>query len=263
MGYVKEKYTKGYFLREDERGNPMSRGVLGIEEFRQGDIRSEDKAILKRIDFNGKKVIDFGFGRGEAIKYALDNGASFVIGVDFSEASLDIAKKMLNDFKLSADLYCEDALDFVKNDKKYQMIRESDIVIMLDFIEHVPRTELKELLLVLKKLLPKKSILAVNTPVFKIDNDIIKEGIKEEAAEHTDENDLISGMHCNRYTKESLKKFMEGCGFGLISGHFFGKDLGIDDGKDYKCRWRKSLAKGYPIRGDWEEDAFEYAIPPE
>lgn len=260
MGYLKEKYTKEYVLREDKDGNPGKVGIVGIEEFKEGDIRLADKTVLTRINFNNHNVLEFGFGRGEAIKFALDNGAGKVVGVDFSEHSHAVASEFLKTYNLQAILSCEDALDFLKRQKKSEP--KFDIVIMFDFVEHVPRKELEEILQLLHKLLSPKGILAINTPVFKADNDVVKEGLKEEAREESDEYEATAGTHCNRYTKQSLRDFMKRCGFGAISGHFFGRGFErvIEDKKKL---WEEALKDKYPIFGDWQEEEFEYALTSE
>ena len=147
MGYLREKYSKEYFLRQDPDGNPAEVGVVGIEEFRNGDIRAADKDILERVDFQNRNVLELGFGRGEAIKFALDAGARKVVGVDFSEDSKRIASEFLKKHGLEADLHCEDAVGFLEGREAADLSFE--IVILLDFVEHVPREELEAILRIL------------------------------------------------------------------------------------------------------------------
>src|SRR5215831_19821353 len=116
MGYVQEKYTKAYFLRRNDQGQPTGYGVIGLEDFERGGIRLQDKALLDPLDFKGKSVLELGFGRGEALKYALDHGATQVVGVDFSADALAIAKTFLQKHGRTAELICADALKFVRSE---------------------------------------------------------------------------------------------------------------------------------------------------
>src|SRR5580700_1411840 len=118
MGYAQEKYTKTYFLRRDEQGNPTPFGVMGVEAFEKGEIRGVDQMILSPLDFKGNAVLELGFGRGEAIKYALQSGASRVVGVDFSEDAAAIARQFLERHGLVADIVCADALEYIKRQPK-------------------------------------------------------------------------------------------------------------------------------------------------
>lgn len=50
--------------------------------------------------FKGKYVLDLGCGYGWHCKYAIDQGAAFVLGCDLSEKMLEIAKTKNNDTKI-------------------------------------------------------------------------------------------------------------------------------------------------------------------
>lgn len=90
---------------------------------------------------------------GEELVYAIENGCNVknLVGVDFSPEAIKIAKKLFNDEKLDAPVfYTEDALDFVINyipKVKVNKSKKFDIVIMFDFVEHVPREELEKILI--------------------------------------------------------------------------------------------------------------------
>ena len=263
---MKEKYTRKYYLKEDKDGNQTSFGAEGLEEFKNGRPRDHDINILKHIDFNNKSVLDLGFGRGEAMKYALDNGAKNVIGVDFSEDANEIAKKFLESYNLYADLYCMDVGLFLSNEM--DVTDKFDIVIMFDFVEHVPRSELTNILNLLKKHLTDKSILVINTPIYKIDNDVIKDGLLPEARDTSDDYEETSGMHCNRYTKKSLYDYMMNNGFSGVSGHYF--IYGYHDYNLYssgllnksKIAMINAINDKYPIYESaiFNKEVFEYGI---
>ena len=266
MGHMKEKYTKAYYLKKDEYGNDTSYGVEGLKEFENGDIRSTDKDILKRIDFTGKNVLDIGFGRGEALKFASDNGAANLVGVDFSEFAYEIANSFLDSHKIVAKLYCDEATSFLKSYLLNPNRLSFDIVIMLDCVKHIPRNELNIIMQMLSKCLSRKSIIAVNTPIFKVDNDVISEGLNPKARDTSDEFIEVSGMHCNRYTKNSFKDYMRSFELKSISGHFFVPNFQIIkvlEGK--KQAWIKAYQDGYPIFLEAVNypERFEYAMTSE
>jgi SAM-dependent methyltransferase len=263
MGYMKHKYTRAYFLKEDSAGNKTIFGAEGVEEFKRGGIREQDWDILRRIDFRGKNVLDLGFGRGEAIKYALNNGARRVVGVDFSEDATAIAQEFLTRYDLQADLYCTDALGFFNGYALQKNAEAFDVVLMLDFVEHVPRSELTKVFTLMRDWLSKRSVLAINTPVFKVDNDVIADGLDVRARDTSDDFEETAGMHCNRYTKVSLRHYLRSCGFAAVSGHFFVPNLSISlvlEGSPWA--WWIAFKRGYPISRSviWQEERFEYAM---
>lgn len=67
----------------------MSRSVKGLEG-------AGEWHILKKMlpDLNGKDVLDLGCGFGWHCKYAMEQGANSVIGIDISEKMLETARKI-------------------------------------------------------------------------------------------------------------------------------------------------------------------------
>jgi len=263
MGYMQEKYTKSYYLKKDTDGKDTDYGIEGLSEFRKGDIRLEDKDILSRLEFSEKNVLDIGFGRGEALKFASDNKAKKLIGVDFSESAYEIANEFLEFYKISAKLYCCDAITFLKSYILTPRNYLIDIVIMLDCIEHIPRKEVTELFSLLPQILSKRGIVVINTPIFMRDNDVIADGLNPNAMDTSDEFEETVGMHCNRYTKNSLKSYMKKLGFTAISGHFFVPNLHIPFFLvGTKWAWKKAYNMGYPILISALNypEKFEYAM---
>jgi 2-polyprenyl-3-methyl-5-hydroxy-6-metoxy-1,4-benzoquinol methylase len=251
MGYLRDKYKKSYYLKEDTAGNATTFGVAGIEEYRKGTIRYADEDILSRLDFNDRTVLDIGCGRGEAVKYAFDHRAAKVIGVDFSEDAISLATAFMNKHNVKAELHCADALPFLKDYAKALLPNTKsrfDVVLMLDSIEHIPRSELTELLTFMKPLMSARGILAVNTPHFGIDNDVIVEGLKDLAWDGTEAQDCTAGMHCNRYTIHSLKVYLRRLGYRSLSHHLFAVNF-PDDRMCFTKRGTINLASalGYPI----------------
>ena len=263
MGYMKEKYTKAYYLKKDEQGQDTIYGVEGLPEFRNGDIRQHDKDILSRLEYQGKNVLDIGFGRGEALKFTADHGAANLIGVDFSEDAYTIATDFLNQHGIKASLYCQEAIDFLKSYVSSPDHQKLDIVIMLDCVEHIPRSELSQILSLLSQCLSTRGVIAINTPVFKVDNDVIAEGLNPQAKDTGDDFEETSGMHCNRYTKASLKSYMRSLSFKAISVHFFFPFLPVLTFLEgSRSAWEKACDLGYPISSIAINlpEQFEYAM---
>jgi FkbM family methyltransferase len=272
MGHVQYKYTRTYFTKTNTDGSVADYGVEGYEEFMDGKIRGIDLHILDRINFVGRRVLEFGFGRGEAIKYVLEHGAACYEGVDFSEHAVAIATEFLEKHKLTIPtLHHADALDFLKEYKqihKAEKRRDFDIILMLDFVEHVPRTELREIISLLRGIMSDTAVLAINTPVFRVDNDVIADDMSPLNAVNTiDTSDMIeetAGMHCNKYTLISLQEFMCTCGFDAISeAHFYAPANAAPSNfratPSFRIAWQEAVALGRPLSPDWEEDVVEYA----
>lgn len=272
MGHLQHKYTRTYFTKTNPDGSTAGYGVEGYDEFMEGRIRDIDLSILDRINFAGRRVLEFGFGRGEAIKYALEHGAALYEGVDFAEHAIAIASEFLQRHKLAMPpLHHADALSFLN---KYVPIHNAekrspfDIVLMLDFVEHVPRTELLEIMTLLRGILSDTAVVAINTPAFRVDNDVIRDGLSPlNSVELIDTSDLIeetAGMHCNKYTIVSLQEFMCSCGFMAISGaHFYipvqTADQNMRAMPAFRQAWEKAVTDGHPLSPDWKEDLVEYA----
>ena len=261
MGWLREKYTRSYFTGTDEEGNVVP-AAEGFEAYQAGQARDFNKALLEWIDFGGKRVLDIGFGRGEMMKYAKDNGAVYVAGVDFSQPAYDLAKELFQKFDIEADIYCDDVLNFVKDWLDKDNFQKFDVVLMFDVVEHVPRSELSEALTMLQRMLNDKAVVLINTPVFAVDNDVVKDGLDPRAMDTSDEYDSTTGMHCNRYTKRSLQTYMASLGYSPVSGHYFASGLSLPSSiAGTRAAWLIAIIMGYSLRLNrlWQEEKFELA----
>ncbi|WP_180128920.1 FkbM family methyltransferase [Rhodoferax sp. BLA1] len=268
MGYLLEKYNAEYFLRKDVDGNSLPYGVEGIESFLKGELREHDYEILSRINFKGANVIEFGFGRGETIKYIWEQGANSYTGVDFSSAACNIASEFLAKFSISGPkILCSDAVQFARelsSQNDFGVKLPIDVVVMLDFVEHIPRMELKEVLHLLLPALSKNAVIVINTPDFQFDNDVIADGLNVDGVDSSDSFEETKGMHCNRYTLQSLQSFFSELGYLPISrGHYFtlkecNENIWRGD-SSYRKSWDEARARGVPLRGDWVAERFEVA----
>lgn len=91
------KYNDETFFSKYAAMSRSKEGLKGAGEW------SELQKILP--DFPNKKVLDLGCGYGWHCKYAVENGANKVIGIDISDKMLEIAKEKNSDKKI--DYRCE------------------------------------------------------------------------------------------------------------------------------------------------------------
>jgi SAM-dependent methyltransferase len=197
MGFAKELYTKHYYENL----------VLGAKEWRSGGIRPEHEALLKLVDVKDKKVLDLGCGRGDAMRWCLQHGAT-VTGIDFSPAAIALAKETLSGYTYS--LEAGDALDVLPT-----LTDKFDVILMLDSIEHIPAKEIKLILHRLYNMLAEGGRILVNTPYYKVYEDYIENGVFLRPSP-TDKNPLTSGMHCTKYTQGRLVDLMMEMGFQCL-----------------------------------------------
>ncbi len=272
MGYLREKYTKTYFTGRNEDGSPAGYGIEENYDGSETSLRQFDVQILDKINFQNTNVLEIGFGRGESIRYLKNHGINSYIGIDFAEAAYEIAKESLDKLCLkNYTLYCDDILDFLK-DKSEKINYSIDIVLMLDVVEHIPRYELSLILSFLKNFLSEKSLIVINTPVYRFDNDVLQNGIDERNyIDAIDQSDFIpetKGMHCNKYSIASLQEFMQKHEYlAITEGHVFANvkthpnelpsytDLHLP----YATLWKNYFALKYPLKQEYIADHFEYA----
>ncbi|WP_042161833.1 class I SAM-dependent methyltransferase [Paenibacillus gorillae] len=83
------KYDDDVFFQKYAQMERSQKGLAGAGEW---------QALQKMLpDFEGKRVLDLGCGYGWHCRYALEQGASYVVGVDISEKMLQTARKMTDE----------------------------------------------------------------------------------------------------------------------------------------------------------------------
>ena len=78
-----------------EKYSQMERSVKGLEG--AGEWHELQKLLP---DFSGKRVLDLGCGFGWHCRYAVEKGASYVLGLDPSENMLARAREMTEDTRV-------------------------------------------------------------------------------------------------------------------------------------------------------------------
>lgn len=98
------KYDNEEFFSKYSEMSRSKNGLQGAGEW------SELQKILP--DFHNKKVLDLGCGYGWHCRYAIDNGASHVLGTDISQKMLSVAEEKNNDEKIDYQCIAMEDMDF-------------------------------------------------------------------------------------------------------------------------------------------------------
>ncbi|MEA5015953.1 MAG: class I SAM-dependent methyltransferase [Candidatus Limiplasma sp.] len=245
-----------------------------LDQKEQHILREQDRKILENIAFAEKNVLYLGCGRGEKICFALREGAKACIAVDSSQNAVKVAREQVSSSGFSKEkvaFFCEDILDFVQNhciEVRRNSAEMIDIVILLDSVENIPRNQLSDLLTNLHGLLSLHSIVVINTPCYKYDNDVMANGLDKRNHENllnsSNMNDLaMAGMHCNLFTTISLQQYFLKCGFlNITEAHFYVRNTHLDAERlskiSYLQRWNVAKEEGFPLRNGYCEDEIEY-----
>lgn len=175
-------YNQDYFLKD----------CGGWETF----LKSSGKKLVKRFQValrmvkikKGMRVLDIGCGRGEVAHYCYQQGAE-VIGLDFSQAAIKIAKKTYP------------GVSFIHQDIfQYQPKTKFSLIMMLDFIEHIPQRKFKSLLRKCHRWLEKEGQILIHT----------NEKEQEEAP-----GVPFHPTHINLMTAQKLKDILNNYGFKI------------------------------------------------
>ena len=98
------KYDDDQFFNKYGEMNRSKYGLSGAGEW------SELQKILP--NFKNKRVLDLGCGYGWHCKYAVENGASHVLGTDISHKMLEVAKEINSDVNITYQCSAMEDLSF-------------------------------------------------------------------------------------------------------------------------------------------------------
>ena len=125
--------------------------VLGNMRFNRA-IKSVTESVPKTV----KRILDVGCGIGHStwlFKEAFPQAR--ILGVDISDKSIEIAKKLFSDPKISFEV---DDLNTLSR------IEQFDLIVMIDVYEHIPRQQWPSLHQTLKNLISEDGWLVITTP---------------------------------------------------------------------------------------------------
>lgn len=158
----------------------------------------DDKSDLTYFDeflnICKKNILDLGCGMGHYSNYMYNKGFT-VTGIDFSEEMIKIAKKNYKNIEFIVSDICN--LEFLGN-KKY------DGIVMAYLIQHLSKSEVKDLFYDLKKYLKTDSKLLI----------FLREG--KNVLEEVEPMNPKFNYTINEYTKEEITELLNDFGWELI-----------------------------------------------
>lgn len=113
--HLKFIYIGGAEMKENKYDNEsFFKKYSEMERSKKGLSSAGEWLELQKIlpDFHSKRVLDLGCGYGWHCKYAVDNGANFVLGIDISHKMLESAKQKNNSERIEYLCVAMEDLDF-------------------------------------------------------------------------------------------------------------------------------------------------------
>lgn len=153
-------YTKDYYLHE----------CCGYEEFMKNPGNSLPHKTRKLLDYlpikRETKILDLGCGRGDLVFYLSKKEGAKVVGIDYSDDAIAIAKKVLG--KQAAEIK-KNAIFKVMSAKKLSFPdNHFDTVVSIDVFEHIYKEELEEVMGEISRVLKRGGTLLIRTEPNKI-----------------------------------------------------------------------------------------------
>jgi ubiquinone/menaquinone biosynthesis C-methylase UbiE len=147
-------YTHEYFTTDCE----------GYDLFvkRTAEVSERIKGVLEAAgDLRGKRVLDIGCGRGELVCAAISAGASEAVGIDYSEAGIELSRERLE--VLEPEL--RKRVQFIRMDAKDISFPDAsfDLVFMIDVYEHLHDYEIRQVLERAKKFMRPGGLMVIHT----------------------------------------------------------------------------------------------------
>lgn len=146
---LEETYDSNYYLND----------CGGYDTFLKsnGQIITDNRLLaaiyLANCD-KTKSVLDIGSGRGE-LAYALSKDSLFVVGLDYSQDAINIAKNTYKNIN---------NLEFIQADiLKYETNKKFDIILATDVVEHIEQAMLVKMFQKVESLLSENGIFIIHT----------------------------------------------------------------------------------------------------
>jgi SAM-dependent methyltransferase len=205
-------YDEGYFLHD----------CMGADEWRESGGRRAAAlygAMLRMADMRpGVRLLDIGTGRGELLVTALDLGADEAVGVDYSAAAVELARRTLSaaGSPPGADALLADARRIPVDDGRF------DLVTMLDVVEHLSPPELALSLAEAHRALRPGGTLFIHTMPNRLIYDVtyrIQRSLspgRRRAWPADPRNELERRMHVNEQTPAGLRFALRDAGYAAV-----------------------------------------------
>jgi ubiquinone/menaquinone biosynthesis C-methylase UbiE len=163
----------------------------------------------------GEVLVDIGTGRGEMLAVAVERGAARAIGVEYSAAAVEMARKTLDVHRAGgrAEVLLADARSIPLPDGT------ADLVTMVDVVEHLSPDELHRTLTEANRLLRSGGRIFIHTMPNRTIYDVtyrLQRSISLRRRRHwpaDPRNEYEHKMHVNEQTVTSLRRSLDRAGF--------------------------------------------------
>ncbi len=203
------EYDSSYYLHS----------CIGSDEWRESegkDAAGIYPGALKLAGLaDGDRLLDIGTGRGDILPVAIRMGASRAVGVDYSEAAVELGQQTLAaaDDVQGAEVLLADARRLPAEDEDF------DVVTMLDVVEHLTDEELSVSLGEARRALKPGGRVFVHTAPNRLVYTVAYRAQRRmrpgRAARWPEDprNDFERRMHVNEQSPLSLRKTLKDAGF--------------------------------------------------
>jgi ubiquinone/menaquinone biosynthesis C-methylase UbiE len=170
----------------------------------------------------GETVVDIGTGRGELLVAALEAGARRAVGIEYSEAAVELARKTLAAHGVPperGEVVAADARAIPLPDQT------ADLVTMLDVVEHLTPDELAGSLRQAHRLLRPGGRILVHTfptrTVYEVTYRLQRLAFPRRLWRwpRNPRNEWERAMHVNEQTVTTLRRSLRAAGFGDVDVH--------------------------------------------
>jgi|GEM_PF-5679542 len=144
-------WSEEYYLKFQPKGifwNPVTKATHPsyLEKFKNIDV-----------NWKGKTVIEYGCGRGEITRLIALAGSKKVYAVDSASAAVALTSKFCSDLH-NVEIVLNNALTWVCDE-------DVDVIVAIDFVEHIPEEDLAEMLKMWYNSLSANGIVHILTPL--------------------------------------------------------------------------------------------------